>query len=94
MTYQNINLTIEDILGLLEGVVRRSLRSSLNLIESRGKVSGGVSCPGTDGVEVGQSCVLALGKGNELVAGAFDDGERNEVARHYRVNFCISAWSK
>ena len=43
---------------------------------------GGVGRPGTDGVEVGQSSVLALGKGNELVAGAFDDGERNEVARH------------
>lgn len=42
----------------------------------------GISRPGTDGVEVGQSCVLALGKGNELVAGAFDDGERNEGARH------------
>lgn len=44
---------------------------------------GGVTRPGTDGVEVGQSCVLTLGKGDKLVAGAFDDGKRNEVARHF-----------
>lgn len=38
---------------------------------------------GADRMEVGRSCVLALGEGDELVAGAFDDGKRNEVTRHY-----------
>lgn len=38
LAYQNINLAIEDILGLLKSVVCRSLRPRLDLIESRGKV--------------------------------------------------------
>lgn len=37
-TYQDIDLTVQDVLGLLESVVGRSLRASLNLVESRSKV--------------------------------------------------------
>lgn len=62
--------------------MRVSLRPSLDLIESRGKVRGGFSL-GADRVEVGRSCILALGEGDELMAGAFDDGKRNGVTRHY-----------
>lgn len=80
--YQNIDLTVQHILGLLEVVVSGSCRASLDLVESRCEVSGGVGL-GADGVEVGCGCVLALRKGDELVAGALDDSERNEV-RHCR----------
>lgn len=80
---QNINLTTEDILRLLKIIVRGSLRPSLDLIESRGKVRGGFSRLGAHRVEVGCSCVLALREGDELVAGAFDDGKWDEVARHF-----------
>lgn len=83
LAYQNINLAIEDILGLLKSVVCRSLRPRLDLIESRGKVWGEWISLGPDWVEIGCSCVLALGKGDELVASAFDDSERNEVVRHW-----------
>lgn len=34
---------------------------------------------GADRVEVGSSCIVALREGNELVAGAFNDGKRNDV---------------
>ena len=90
--YQNINLATQDILRLLESVVGGSLRASLDLIEPRGEVSGGFSLC-ADRMEVGCSCVLALGKGNELVAGALDDGKRDEVARHYNTSIggCSSA---
>lgn len=37
---------------------------------------------GAHRVEVGCSCVLALREGDELVAGAFDDGKGNEIAGH------------
>ena len=87
--YQNINLTTQDILRLLKSVVSGSLRASLDLVKSRGKVSGGFSL-GADRVEVGRSSILALGKGNELVAGAFDNGNRDEVVRHY--GYSISNW--
>lgn len=75
-------MAIQHILGLLKGVVRGSLRPSFDLIESRSNVCGrfGLSA---NGVKVGCDCVLALGKGNKLVAGALDDGKRNEVARHF-----------
>lgn len=63
--------------------MRGSLRSSFDLIETRGKVRGGFRSIGADRVEVGRSCVLALGEGDEFVAGAFDDGKRDEVARHF-----------
>ncbi|GMF87609.1 unnamed protein product [Aspergillus oryzae] len=90
--YQNVNLTTQNILRLLEGVVSGSLRASLNLIESGGEVSGGFGL-GADGMEVGCSCVFALGKGDELVAGAFDNGKRDEVTRHYTtvISDCLSA---
>lgn len=44
---------------------------------------GGFSRLGAHGVEVGCSCVLALREGDELVAGAFNDGKWDEVARHF-----------
>lgn len=78
-TYQNIDLTIENILRFLKIVTRGSFRSSLDLIEPRSEVCRGFSL-GADGVEVGSGCVLALREGDELVAGAFDDGKRNDVA--------------
>ena len=75
------DLTIEDILGLLESVVCGSLRSSFDLVESRGEVGRRFSL-GTNGVKIGRRGVLALRKGDKLVAGAFDDGERDEVSGH------------
>lgn len=79
--YQNIDLTTEDIFGLLERVVCGSLRPSLDFVESRGKVRGRLGL-GTDRVEVGRSCVLAPRQRDELVAGTFNHGKRDEVGRH------------
>lgn len=62
--------------------MRGSFRSSFDLIESRSNVCGRFSL-GANGVKVGCDCVLALGKGDELLASAFDDGKRNEIARHF-----------
>lgn len=84
-TYQNIDLTIEDILGLLKVVVCRSCRTSFNFVESRGKMCWGLSL-GANRVEIRCGCVLALRQRNELVAGALDDSKRNEVVRHYKRN--------
>lgn len=86
--YQDINLTTDDKFGLFKSVVCGSLRSSLNLVKSRCEVCGRLGL-GADGVEVGGRCVLALGEGDELVAGAFDDGERDEV-RHCNVKYTVS----
>jgi hypothetical protein len=83
MTYQNINLALEDILGLLKGVMGRASRSSSDLVEPRGKVGWRVRRLGADRVEISCGSVLALGKGNELRASALDDGERNELVRHW-----------
>lgn len=70
------------------------MRPSLDLIEPRGEVRRGLGL-GADRVEVGRSCVLALAKGDELVAGAFDDSERNEIAGHFpkwaQVSVCVRA---
>lgn len=79
--YQNVDLATEDVLCLLEGVVCGSLRSGFNLVEARGEMCGGLGFR-SDGVEVGQRCVLALGKGNKLVTSAFDHSEGDEVSRH------------
>lgn len=84
MTYQNIYLSVQDILGLLEGVVSGTSGTSLDLVEAGGEVCGAVGGLGLDGVKVGEGGVLSLGEGNELRAGALDDGERNEVGRHWR----------
>lgn len=62
--------------------MRGSCRPSLNLIKSRGEVRGRLGL-GADRVEVGCGCVLAPGEGDELVAGAFDDGEGDEITRHF-----------
>lgn len=80
-TYQNIDLTAQNIFGFFKSIVRGSLRPSLDLIKTRRKVRWGFRLS-TDRVEVGRSSVLALWKGNELVTSALDDGQRNEVARH------------
>lgn len=74
-TYENVNLSGEDILGLLKVVLGGPGRSGLDLVESRGDVSRRPGL-GSDCVEVGNGCVLALGEGDELLAGALDDGER------------------
>lgn len=74
-TYENVNLSGEDILGLLKVVEGGPRGSSLDLVESRGDVSGRAGL-GADGVEVGNGCVLTLGEGDELRAGALDDGKR------------------
>lgn len=75
LTYQNVNLTAEDILGLLKVIVGRSCLASDNLVESRGQVGRRVGRLGSDRVKVGGGGVLSLGKGDELVASALDDGE-------------------
>lgn len=82
-TYQDIDLTAKDVLSLLKIVLHGLLRPSLDLIESRSDVCRGFSF-GADRVEVGHSCVLAQGEGDELVPGAFDDGNWNDVARHFQ----------
>jgi hypothetical protein len=46
-------------------------------------VSWGIASLGPNRVKVGCGRILALGKGNELLTGAFDDGKRDEVAGHY-----------
>lgn len=75
-------MTIENILRLLKIVARGSFRPCLNLIKSRSEVRRGFSL-GADRVEVGSGCVLAVGEGDELVAGAFNDGKGNDVAGHF-----------
>lgn len=86
LTYQNVNLTAEDVLGLLKGIVSRSRLASDNLVEARGQVGGRVGRLGSDRVKVGSGGVLSLGKGDELVASALDDGEGDEVCRHWGVS--------
>lgn len=81
-TYQNVDLTIQDILGLLKVVKSRTLRTSLNLVETRCDVCGGLGLC-ADGVEVGCGGVLSLGKRDELVASALDDGKRDRFSRHF-----------
>ena len=76
--YQDINLTTDDKFGLFKSVVCGSLRSSLNLVKSRCEVCGRLGL-GADGVEVGSGSVLAVRERDEFVAGAFDNGERDEV---------------
>lgn len=61
--------------------MRGSLGPSLDLIKARRKV-GGRFCLGADRVEVGCRSILALWKGNELMASALDDGKRNEIVGH------------
>lgn len=46
-------------------------------------MTGGVGSLGPNRMEVGRGCVLAIGEGDKLLAGALDDGKRNDVARHY-----------
>lgn len=76
-------MALEDILGLLKGVMGGSSRSSGDLVEPRGEVRWRVRRLGADRVEISCGSVLTLGKGNELRAGALDDGERNELVRHW-----------
>lgn len=83
MTYQDVDLSVQDVLGLLEGVVGRTSGSSLDLVEARGEVCGAVGSVGPDRVEVGEGGVLSLRKRDMLRAGALNDGERNQVGRHY-----------
>lgn len=82
VTYQHVDLTTQNIFGLLESIVCGSLRPSLDLIKPRRKVRWGFGL-GSDRVEVGRCSILALWKGNELMASTLDDGKRNEVAGHY-----------
>lgn len=82
-TYQDVNLTTQDILALLKVIVRRTSRAGLDLVEAGCDVSG---CIGlcADGMEVSHSGVLALGQRDEFVAGALDDGERDEFRHFWR----------
>ena len=86
-TYQDINLTAQDILALLKVVVRRTSRTSLDLVEAGSDVSGGIGLC-ADGMEVSDSGVLALGQRDEFVAGALDDGERDEFRHFWRFMGC------
>jgi hypothetical protein len=80
-TYQNVDLTTQDILALLKVIMRRTSRTSLDLVEARCDVSGGIGLC-ADGVKVSDCGVLALGQRDEFVAGALDDGKRDEF-RHF-----------
>lgn len=96
-TYQNINLPTEDVLSLLKGVVSRPLRSGLNFIETRGEVSRRFGF-GTNRMKVGSSRVLPIRQGDELVASALDDCERNQFAGHYanrlEIQYTYLVWTK
>lgn len=54
-------------------------------------MTGGVGSLGPDRMEVGRGCVLAIGEGDKLLAGALDDGKRNDVARHYEKKIRVLA---
>ena len=82
---ENVDLAIEDVLCLLEGVVCGPSWAGFDLVEAGGEVGRCVLGVCADGVEVGDGCVLALRKGNILVASALDDGERNKVSGHLEV---------
>ena len=82
---ENVNLAIEDVLCLLEGVVCGPSWAGFDLVEAGGEVGRCVLGVCADGVEVGDGCVLALGKRNVLVTSALDDGERDEVSGHPEV---------
>lgn len=47
-------------------------------------MSGRVGGLRSDRMEIGCGSVLALGERDEFVAGAFYDGKRNDVVRHYQ----------
>lgn len=79
----DVNLTLEDVLGLLVVVLAVSCRSGNNSVEAGCQVRSGVCALRLDGVEVGDDGALSLGNGDVLVASALDDGERNDlVVRH------------
>lgn len=80
--YKDVNLATQDIFCLLEGVVSRSLRPGLDLVESRSEVGRGFGL-GTDGVEIGEGRILSLGQRDELVASALNDGKRDKFSRHF-----------
>ena len=82
---ENVDLAIEYVLCLLEGVVCGPGGTGFDLVEPRCEVGRCVLGVCADGVEVGDGCVLALGKRNVLVTSALDDGERDEVSGHPEV---------
>lgn len=82
-TYQNIYLPAQHILRLLKCIRSRPRGPSDDLVEAGSNVSGRVDRLRSDGVEIGCGSVLALGERDEFVAGAFDDGEGDDVGRHY-----------
>ena len=81
--YKNVNLPTEDVLCLLEVVGSGPGRACGDLVETGGQVGGGIGSLGADGVEVRDGGVLALRKGDELVAGALEDCKRDQVRRHF-----------
>ena len=81
--YKNVNLPTEDVLRLLKVIRGGSRRAGGDLVETGGQVGGGVGCLSANGVEVGNGGVLALRKGDELVAGALEDCKRDQVRRHF-----------
>lgn len=80
-TYKDVNLALQDVLGLFKVVVSRSRGACLDLVEPWGEVAGGVLGIGADGVEVCDGGVLTGRQRDELRASALDDGERDE-SRH------------
>lgn len=88
--YKNVNLPTEDVLRLLKVIRGGSRRAGGDLVETGGQVGGGVGCLSANGVEVGNGGVLALREGNEFVAGALEDGKRDQVGGHFRKTAGIS----
>lgn len=79
---QNVDLAREDVLCLLVGVGGDVARGAGdNAVEARCEVGGGIGGFGLDAVEVCYDSAFALGDGDVLVAGAFDDCE-GDVLRH------------
>lgn len=84
---ENVDLAIEYVLGLFKGVVCGSARAGFDLVESGCEVRGGVLGLCANCVEVSDCSVLTLGKRNEFVTCALNDGEGDEVSGH--VDMCV-----
>jgi len=58
--YQDIDLTTQYILSLLERVCCGSRRSGNDLVEARGEVSGRILCFRSDRMEIGGGPILSI----------------------------------
>jgi hypothetical protein len=76
-------LAAENVFGLLVVVGSISCRARDNLIEARSQIMSGVVALALNGMEVGDNGTFAIGDGDVLMAGTLDNGERNDLVRHW-----------